>query len=133
MDFSNDTGSRDGIASIELFVDTVCYFTQKIERFAFAETRYANGVLDYPQVVKNGQRIMRSYIAPNNKLSMYGRKKNNGLVTFVDEKAHKVLYIVKDAFGNTSRLSFWVKSHLHPLRENKKPGIKRNPADLRKE
>jgi murein DD-endopeptidase MepM/ murein hydrolase activator NlpD len=111
VDFSNDTGSRDGITSIELFVDTVCYFTQKIERFAFAETRYANAVLDYPQVVKNGQRIMRSYIAPNNKLSMYGKNKNNGIVYFADAKAHKVLYVLKDAFGNTSRLIFWIKSH----------------------
>ncbi len=122
LDFSNDTGSRDGITSIELFVDTVCYFTQKIERFAFTETRYANSVLDYPQVVKNGQRIMRSYIAPNNKLSMYKRNKNNGLVNFMDTKAHKVRYIVKDAFGNTSRLTFWVKSHLpapQGIRENR--------------
>jgi murein DD-endopeptidase MepM/ murein hydrolase activator NlpD len=114
VDFSNDTGSRGGIASIELFVDTVCYFTQKIERFAFAETRYANTVLDYPQVVKNGQRIMRSYIAPNNKLSMYGRTLNNGLINFTDTKLHKVLYIVKDPFGNTSSLAFWVKSHKPP-------------------
>lgn len=111
IDFSNDTGSRDGITSIELFVDTVCYFTQKIERFAFAETRYANAVLDYPQVVKNGQRIMRSYIAPNNKLSMYGRNYNNGLVNFNDTKVHEVIYILKDAFGNKSTLSFRVKSN----------------------
>ncbi len=112
LDFSNDTGSRDGITSIELFVDTVCYFTQKFERFAFAETRYANSELDYPQVVKNGQRIMRCYIAPNNKLSMYGRNKNNGIVNFMDTKAHRVTFTVKDVFGNTSRLAFWVKSHL---------------------
>jgi hypothetical protein len=111
LDFSNDTGSRDGITSIELFVDTACYFTQKIERFAFAETRYANSELDFPQLMKNGQRIMRSYIAPNNKLSMYGKKKNNGIVNFTDSKAHKVSYILKDAFGNSSRLTFWVKSN----------------------
>jgi len=111
LDFSNDTGSRDGITSIEFFVDTVCYFTQKIERFAFAETRYANSELDYPQLEKNGQRIMRSYIAPNNKLSMYGRNTNRGIVNFMDARVHKVMYIVKDAFGNTSRLTFWVKSH----------------------
>jgi len=121
LDFSNDTGSRDGIFSIELFVDTVCYFTQKIERFAFAETRYANSELDYPQVIKNGQRIMRSYIAPNNKLSMYGKIKKNGVVNFMDSKPHKVLYIVKDVFGNTSRLTFWVKSHLPAA-----PGIRGN-------
>jgi hypothetical protein len=115
LDFSNDTGSRDGITSIELLVDTVCYFTQKIERFAFAETRYANSVLDYPQVVKNGQRIMRSYIAPNNKLSMYGNNKNRGVVNFMDMKVHKICYIVKDAFGNTSQLNFWIRSQQNNL------------------
>ncbi|MGA3015042.1 MAG: hypothetical protein ABSD71_13530, partial [Bacteroidales bacterium] len=98
--FSNDTGSRGGIASIELYIDTTICFTQKVERFAFAETRYANSVLDYPQVVKNGQRIMRSYIAPNNKLSMYGNTKNNGIIDFMDIKSHRVQYVIKDAFGN---------------------------------
>jgi hypothetical protein len=114
LDFSNDTGSRGGIFSIELDVDTACYFSQKVERFAFAETRYANSVLDYPQVVKNGQRIMRSYIAPNNRLSMYGKNTNRGLVSFDDSRSHKIHYIVKDVFGNTTQLTFWVKSHLPP-------------------
>jgi hypothetical protein len=124
LDFSNDTGSRDGIFSIELFIDTTCFFSQKTERFAFAETRYANSLLDFPQLIRNGQRIMRSYIAPNNNLSMYGKEKNRGIVNFNDTKAHKVVYVVKDAFGNTSKLTFWVKSHLPPgagAREEKKP------------
>lgn len=111
LDFSNDTGSRDGIEFVVLYVDTVCYFTQKFDRFAFAETRYANSELDFPQVVRNGQRIMRCYIAPNNKLSMYGRSSNRGIVNFNDTKAHRVQLILKDAFGNSSRLTFWVKSH----------------------
>ncbi|MCX6243995.1 MAG: M23 family metallopeptidase [Bacteroidetes bacterium] len=112
FDFSNDTGSRDGISLIELYVDTALCFSQKFERFAFAETRYANSLLDYPQVMRNGQRIMRSYIAPNNKLSMYGKGLNRGIVNFNDNKLHKVIYVVKDAFGNTSKLTFMVKSHL---------------------
>ena len=112
LDFSNDTGSRGGIASIELYVDTTICFAQQIERFAFAETRYANTVLDYPQVVKNGQRIMRSYIAPNNKLSMYGKNENSGIMNFMDAKLHRVLYVIKDAFGNTSKLAFSVRSYI---------------------
>ena len=112
LDFSNDTGSRDGIESIELFVDTACCFSQKFDRFAFAETRYANSELDFPQVVRNGQRIMRCYIAPNNKLSMYGKGSNRGIVNFNDTKVHKVQFILKDAFGNSSRLTFLVRSHL---------------------
>jgi hypothetical protein len=55
---------------------------------------------------------MRSYIAPNNKLSMYDRKYSNGVVDFTDTKSHKIRYILKDVFGNTSTLTFWVRSHL---------------------
>jgi hypothetical protein len=55
---------------------------------------------------------MRSYIAPNNKLSMYDRKTGNGVVDFTDTKSHKIRYILKDVFGNTSTLTFWVRSHL---------------------
>jgi hypothetical protein len=107
-----------------MYVDTTCYFSQKFDRFAFAETRYANSELDFPQVMKNGQRILRSYIAPNNRLSMYGRGRNRGIVNFSDTKAHKVVYVVRDAFANTTRLTFWVKSHLPPgsgVRMEKKP------------
>lgn len=124
VDYSNDTGSRDGIFSIELFVDTTCYFFQKFERFAFAETRYANSELDYPQVVHNGQRILRSYIAPNNKLSMYTLKNKNGVVDFSDTGKHRIRYIVKDVFGNTTTLTFWVRSHLPApggVPQNKEP------------
>ena len=111
-DYSNDTGSRGCIASISLTVDTTCYFNQEIERFAFTETRYANSILDYPQVVKNGQRIMRSYVAPNNHLSMFKRIRNRGVVNFNDTRVHKVEYVISDASGNKSKLTFRVKSHL---------------------
>jgi murein DD-endopeptidase MepM/ murein hydrolase activator NlpD len=123
LDFGSDTGSRDGIASIEMFRDTACFFSQKIEKFAFAETRYANSELDYPQLQKNGQRIMRCYVAPNNKLSMYGKMENRGIVSFTDEKKHAVRFVVKDAFGNATRLTVPVRSHAPETRMTSKPSI----------
>ena len=108
----NAEGSlKTGVHAIELTIDGQKVYSQNIERFAFAETRYVNSLLDYPAFVQNGRKIQRSYVAPNNKLSIYSDVKNRGVVNFVDSKAHKVQYVVKDAFGNPATLVFYVRSH----------------------
>jgi hypothetical protein len=113
-DFLNDSELRTGIALIELWIDGENYFSHVIERFAFSETRYVNSIIDFPVFVMSGKKIQRSYIAPNNKMSIYERQERNGSVNFVDSRAHKVKYLVKDVYGNKSELTFWVKSHPPP-------------------
>ncbi|MEI7499509.1 MAG: M23 family metallopeptidase [Bacteroidota bacterium] len=104
-------GLKTGVHAIELTVDGVKVFSQNIERFSFAETRYANSLMDYPAYVENKRKIYRSYVAPNNKLSVYNEVKNRGVLTFLDSKLHKIQYVVRDAFGNLATLIFWVKSN----------------------
>jgi murein DD-endopeptidase MepM/ murein hydrolase activator NlpD len=110
FDYMDDSSIRCGISSIRLFVDTACVFFQKLDRFAFSETRYVNSILDYPAVVSNDKRFERSYIAPNNKLRIYQVQKNRGVVSFSDSKPHRIRYVVGDAYGNTSQLDFSVRS-----------------------
>jgi hypothetical protein len=108
----NAEGSlKTGVHAIDLTVDGVKVFSQNIERFAFAETRYVNSLIDYPAYVQNKRKVQRSYVAPNNKLSVYSNVKNRGILNFVDSKVHKIQYEVKDAFGNKANLVFFVKSH----------------------
>jgi hypothetical protein len=104
-------GLKTGVHAISLTVDGLKVFSQNIERFAFAETRYVNSLIDYPAFVQNKRKIQRSYVAPNNKLSVYSDVKNRGVLNFVDSKAHEIQYIVKDAFGNQATLVFYVRSH----------------------
>ncbi len=104
-------GLKTGVYSIQLSVDGETIFTQTMDRFAFAETRYANSLMDYPAFVQQKRKIQRSYVAPNNRLSVYSEVKNRGVLTFTDRKAHRVQYVVKDVFGNAARLNFWVRSH----------------------
>ena len=117
-------GLKTGVHAIELTVDGVKVFSQNIERFAFAETRYVNSLMDYPAFVQNQRKIQRSYVAPNNKLSVYSDVKNRGVLNFVDSKVHKIHYVVKDAFGNAATLDFSVRSH-PPANMGGKP----KPAD----
>lgn len=109
-----DGGLKTGVHGIDLSIDGVKVFAQDIDRFAFAETRYVNSMIDYPAFVQNKRKIQRSYVAPNNKLSLYSDVKNRGVFNFMDSKAHKIHYVVKDAFGNTATLEFFVRSHPPP-------------------
>jgi len=105
-------GMKTGVYSIALKVDGGLVFSQVMERFAFTETRYANALMDYETFVKGTRKIQRSYVAPNNKLSVYREVKNRGILNFSDRRTHSVEYVVKDVFGNTTTLNFSVKSHL---------------------
>jgi hypothetical protein len=104
-------GLKTGVDGIDLTVDGVKVFSQNIEQFAFAETRYANSLMDYPAFVQNRRKINRAYVAPNNKLGVYTEVKNRGVLNFTDSKLHKIQYTVNDAFKNKATLVFWVKSH----------------------
>ncbi|MBE0647071.1 MAG: M23 family metallopeptidase [Bacteroidales bacterium] len=128
-DYHNGSSIRCGVKSIELRVDGVKIFGQHIERYAFADTRYVNAILDYPQNMKNKQRFFKSYIAPGNKLRIFDDVINRGVVNFSDRKAHKIQYVVKDVRGNSSRITFWVKSH-PPASAGARPSGEGQPANL---
>jgi len=110
-DYHDNSSIRCGIKSIDLFVDDEKVFGQQIDRYAFKDTRYVNAILDYPQNKKNKQRIQRSYVSSGNWLDVFHDVVNNGIIGFYDLDLHKIRYIIKDVHGNTSKLTFWVKSH----------------------
>ena len=110
-DYHDNSSIRCGIKSIDLFVDDEQVFGQQVDRYAFKDTRYVNAILDYPQNKKNKQRIQRSYVAPGNWLDLFYNVVNNGIIGFYDNNLHQIQYIVKDIYGNTSKVTFWVKSH----------------------
>ena len=69
-------GLKTGVSAIDLALDGTGVFSQQIRRFAFSETRYVNTLMDYPCFVRTRHKFQRSYIAPNNKLSIYKDVKN---------------------------------------------------------
>jgi len=110
-DFSDNSGMKNGVPSVVLNIDNETVYSHHLEKFAFANTRYVNSLVDYPLLIHSNHKIQRSYVAPNNKNDIYARVKNRGIINFTDNKAHKVVYIVTDLYDNSSRLVFWVKSN----------------------
>lgn len=111
-DLGNNNGNKNGIFSVEIFVDSVLQYSHKMQTFSFNETRYINSLIDYPEFIDNKIRIQKTQIAPNNKLSIYASVLNNGIFDFRDSLFHNLNFAIKDVFGNTSQLSFIIKSDL---------------------
>jgi hypothetical protein len=112
FDYMNNTSSRFGINSIELQIDSMPWFSYEVNEFSFYETRYINAHIDYEAAVKNNIDIERTFVLPNDKLSLYKYFMNNGLYDFTDNKSHNIKITVKDGSNNKSVLSFNVKPEL---------------------
>jgi hypothetical protein len=109
FDYMNNTSSTFGISSIELRIDTIPWFSYQVNEFSFFETRYINAHIDYEASIRNNIEIEKTFVLPNDKLSLYKYVKNNGLYRFSDNKNHSVNITVRDGSGNKSVLSFIVK------------------------
>ena len=111
-DLFNDVKNKNGVYSIELYVDSVLYYSHTSEKFSFNESLYINSLIDYKEFKQNKRRIQKNYIDPNNKLSIYDSIINKGWITFSDTLYHNITYVVKDVKKNTSKLLFTIKSYL---------------------
>ncbi|MBN2174933.1 MAG: M23 family metallopeptidase [Bacteroidales bacterium] len=106
----NNGLNKNGVYSIKLYADSNLVYEHQLETFSFAESRYINSLIDYKDYIQNKRRIQKSYIEPNNHLSIYHHAKNRGIINFSDGNAHLLSYEISDIAGNTSILNFWAKS-----------------------
>lgn len=118
LDFLNYTHNKCGVYSIQLFIDGKLIFHHQLDKFAFKETRFINSHIDYKTYRKSLGSFQKLFVAPNNKLSTYKIKIDNGIYNFDDNKTHDVKIIVKDTYLNMSKISFRVKSK--PLQASEK-------------
>jgi hypothetical protein len=110
LDYLNNSWNKCGVYSIEVLIDNEQIFYHEMDEFSFSETRYVNSFIDYEEKLKNNLHVHRTFVAPNNKLSIYKALKNKGIVQLTDKKIHKISIIVKDVLQNTSTLQFRAKS-----------------------
>lgn len=120
FDYMNETNNIYGVYSIGLTVDGDTVFSAAFDRFSFDESRYENSFTDYEEWMKNRSFIMKSFVDPGNRLTIYSHLKNRGVITIDEERPYRCTYILKDAFGNTTELKFTINGKKQPLPESGK-------------
>lgn len=108
IDKQNDSENKNGVYQIELRIDSSLFFQQNVERLNFSTARYINTLIDYDYYKNQHSRYQRTYISPNNRLKIYDKVVNKGVISLADSSYHLMQYIVKDVAGNKSILSFTV-------------------------
>jgi len=111
-DFLDGSPNWCGLYTMKLYIDNTLMYHHQMDGFFFYETRYINAHIDYEEKKKNNHTYQKSWLEPNNPLSIYEYLRNDGIYTFTDDTLHEVTYQITDVYGNTSTLSFQVQSRV---------------------
>jgi len=109
-DFFDESHNRCGVYSIQLKFDGELYYSFKMDRFSFAETRYINSHIDYGEYNRSRRRFHKTWIDPGNRLSIYDYVRESGIFRVTDGNIHHVRFELTDTHGNTSVLDFNIES-----------------------
>ncbi len=111
-DALDGNSNRCGIYRIELWVDSLQVYGQRMDRLDFTTNRAMNAHTIYERFKKSRSSIHGSYRLPGNPLDIYDNLVNDGVVSFKDGKLHKCEYVVTDFEGNRSTLKFNVQAQV---------------------
>jgi murein DD-endopeptidase MepM/ murein hydrolase activator NlpD len=109
---TNDSHSREsgdnGIYSLDLTCNDAPIYSFSTETFGFNETRYINAHCDYYEQQHRKTWFHRSFVLPNDRLSMYPTVQNQGItpLNVQDNFGKKMTFTARDAAGNATTLSF---------------------------
>ncbi len=107
IDKQNDSKNKNGVFEVSLFVDSTQVYGNRQERLNFSTGRYINTFIDYAYYSEFRRRYQRAYVGNQNKLKLYTKVQNRGLIHLSDSSYHQIVYQVKDANGNVSKLKFY--------------------------
>lgn len=104
FDRLNLAPNKNGIYSLEMFVNGKKFYHHNVETFSFAESKYINLHIDYPHYKKYRKRYQKTHKHQQNKLSTYKSLINDGKINIKNGFSYTVKIIAKDFMGNTSKI-----------------------------
>lgn len=100
---------RCGINYIEVYVDSVRIFSQKIEELNLKDPRAIYSLIDYKAHRSYGNRFYKLYIDDGNTLGFYSTSPGNGQIRVDSTKTSTIRIVLKDIYGNASHVKLQLK------------------------
>jgi len=105
----NNAYNKNGIYSLEMFVNGEKVYHHNLEIFSFKESKYINLLIDYTQYSRYKRRFQKTHIVNGNKLSIYKKLKNNGILNIKKGFNYNVDIVATDFKGNKSILTIPIR------------------------
>ena len=102
----NGAPNKNGIFGIRLYVDDSLIYHYQMGRFAFSESRYRHGHMDYALWREQRQSVHRCHRLPGNRLRCYPDLRGDGLVRLAGDAIASARLEVYDFAGNVSTVRF---------------------------
>jgi len=99
----------NGIYEAVTYVDSEPVSGFQVDDIDYLETRYLNAHADYKIKSNGGPYYQHITALPGDRLKMYQKWKDDGMVVLEDTATHQIKIVVKDAAGNASNLQFKIK------------------------
>ncbi len=107
-DKHDGNGFNNGIYRLMLLDGKDTLYRFQADAFAFADTRYANAVMDYKQKMLQREQIYRLMRAPGNKSTVLARLASDGILQLGPGESKTLWLVATDFAGNTSQLELVV-------------------------
>lgn len=101
----NGASNKNGLYSLELFVNGKPINEFRTDETAFSEGKYINLYIDYERYAKLGQRVQKCFVDPSSKLDMYPISVNKGSINIEDGLNYTVEIVSKDFKGNIKKIT----------------------------
>ncbi len=123
IDKQDLAANRNGIYEISTQINGQENLRLRMNRFSFSETRYVNRLIDYGYYKKNRNRISKLFIEPNNPLTVFKVKENNGFLTIKDSLSYSYKIFVKDFKNNITAIDVPITGKQMDITEKAKQSI----------
>lgn len=108
FDYMNGQNNYYGLKRLEVYVDSVPYFTYQMDQFLFDHDKAINAFIDYEQWVLSREVYMCAYMPQYQPLSLFWSNKK-GVVEINQERDYKVTALAFDYAGNKTEVSFVIR------------------------
>jgi hypothetical protein len=98
-----------GVNYIKVEIQNQTIFEYYLDKLPVEHTRYMNQFINYQEWLQTKQRFMRCYPADGNCLESCRLAPNDGNFFVEDGKEYRAKMTIKDSYGNTSTLRFFIK------------------------
>lgn len=105
FDYMDGQSNFYGLKRLEVYVDSVPYFTYQIDQFDFDNDKAINAFIDYEQWVKTRDVYMCAFMPAYQPLALFAAH-GDGYLTIDQERPYKVKAIAYDYAGNQSQVNF---------------------------
>lgn len=104
FDRFNKAPNKNGIFSLEMYVNGKRFYYHDVETFSFSESKLINLHIDYEHFKKYKRKYQKTHKVTPNKLSTYEELINNGKINIENGLNYNIQIVAKDFEGNSSTI-----------------------------